>query len=188
MGNTSNDPILLRQVGDGSRKAFDTLFLCYFPKVKLFLTRLIGTPDEAEDLAQDIFFKLWINRHTLHRVESLNNYLFQMARNSAYTYFDRQQRMEEYQRRLPLPVEGGLPAPIEEELYAADLEAMIDRAIRQMPPQRQQVFILSRRHYLSNDEIAQQLSISKRTVEAHISDALSDLRRVVYLFLCMFGV
>lgn len=188
MRNTTDDLQLLEQVGDGCRKAFDALFMRYFPKLKRFLTGLTGSSDDAEDMAQDIFLKIWINRHTLPPIENLNSYLFQMARNSAYTHFDRQQRMGEFLRQTP-QMEGGEPhVSIEEELFAADLEALIECAIQQMPPQRRQVFILSRREYLSNDQIAQQLSISKRTVETHISLAICDLRKVVFLLFCTIGM
>ena len=75
---------------------------------------------------------------------------------------------------------------IEEKIHAEDLELLIVMSIEKMPPQRKKIFKMSRFEHLSNDEIAQQLNISKRTVESHISQAMSDLRKLLVLYVITF--
>ena len=75
---------------------------------------------------------------------------------------------------------------IEEKIHAEDLELLIVMSIEKMPPQRKTIFKMSRFEHLSNDEIAQQLNISKRTVESHISQAMSDLRKLLVLYVITF--
>lgn len=75
---------------------------------------------------------------------------------------------------------------IEEELYARELSLLIDIAVEKMPPQRRNIFIMSRKDGLSNEEIAQRLNISKRTVENHMTQALAELRKIAYSTLLLF--
>ena len=68
---------------------------------------------------------------------------------------------------------------LEENLYTKELELIISIAIEQMPEQRKRVFLLSRKSGLSNQEIADNLGINKRTVENHITQVLADLRKII---------
>jgi len=75
---------------------------------------------------------------------------------------------------------------LEEMVFAKELEELIEVTIKKMPPKRKAIFCMSRKQGLSNDEIAFQLNISKRTVETHISAALTDLRKVISVLMLFF--
>lgn len=75
--NTIIDIIALSQ---GSVKAFDTLFLVYYPRVKTFLCGMTGNAEVAEDLAQDTFVHLWSSRTSLKMVKNLNAYIYQSTK------------------------------------------------------------------------------------------------------------
>lgn len=176
----------LERLGRDDHKAFDALFTLYHPKVKSFLFGFVKNEDLASDMTQDIFFKVWVNRETISKVQSFKAYLFRMARNMIYDYYDHSLIEEKYvlkQQELNGELYSNM---IEEELYARELSLLIDISIEQMPTQRKRVFLMSRKEGLSNDEIATRLNISRRTVENHITKALQELRKLYLSFLCFF--
>lgn len=174
----------LQAISCGDQKAFDELFKKYFPKIRKFLYGFLESDAEAEDLAQDVFVKLWQNRSFLLNVDNLNAYLYRMSKNMLFNYLKhpRIKELNSISNFLEIPTMEKL----EEILFAQELEELIDNTIEKMPAQRKAIFNLSRKDRLTNAEIATRLKISKRTVEAHISAALSDLRKVIYIFFILF--
>jgi RNA polymerase sigma-70 factor (ECF subfamily) len=169
----------IKKLGEGDHQAFDILFARYYPVVKSFLQGFIKNSDIASDMAQDIFLKVWINRKAISQVHSFKAYLFRMSKNMIYDYFEHNAIIEKYDHRQQGEAKYLYSDLIEEELYARELSLLIDIAIGEMPLQRKRIFIMSRKKGLSNDEIAEQLKISKRTVENHITQALNDLRKII---------
>ena len=72
MQKKETESTLLVNISHGDTKAFESLFMLYFPKLKLFLSGFLDSEAEAEDLAQDIFLKVWLNRYSLGKIETLN--------------------------------------------------------------------------------------------------------------------
>lgn len=174
----------LKELAKGSRKAFETIYMIYAPRVEYFLRGLLKNDLEAEDMTQDIFYKVWSNHETIARVDSFKSYLFRMAKNAVYNHYSHLLIKENYieiQKNIH-PYED----LVEEKIHAEDLELLIIMSIEKMPPQRKKIFKMSRLENLSNDEIATLLNISKRTVESHISQALADLRKLLVLYVITF--
>lgn len=173
----------LKELGDGSHGAFDTLYIQYSPKVRHFLAGFVKDKDEASDMTQEIFFKIWNNRKTISQVDSFKAYLFRMARNMICDYYEHNLIKENYSLKQQLL--SPYADLIEEEFYAKELSMLIDIAVDKMPPQRRSIFLMSRKDGLSNDKIAQKLNISKRTVENHLTQALAELRKISYAILIL---
>lgn len=165
-------------------KAFDLLFMEYFPKMKRFLAGFLDSEEDAEDMAQDVFVKLWQSRGLLVHIDNLNAYLYRIAKNTLYSYMERSVKPELCSVDHMPEIPG--TNTLEEILFAKELEDLMDLTIEKMPAQRKTIFLLSRKEGISNEEIAQRLGISKRTVETHISAALSDIRKVLPLLLLFF--
>ncbi len=175
----------LKKIAQDDSQAFDALFMLYYPKVKNFISGLIKNEEDARDLAQDIFLKIWDNREKLDQITSFNAYLFQMAKNKVYDRYKQSVSYESYlsvHDRLQVAADD-----LEDKIAADDLNLLIDILIENMPDQRKKIFKLSRKEGLTNNEIALQLNISKRTVETHISKALSDIRKLISILLIFFA-
>lgn len=173
----------LKDLAKGDHNAFDMLYVYYSPKVRLYLTGFIKDNDEAKDLTQEIFYRIWINRESISKIESLNAYLFRMAHNIICDYYKHNLIEEKYQQEMNISYTDN---SIEENIYAKELSLLIDMAIDKMPHQQKNIFIMSRKNGLSNEEIAHELNISKRTVENHLTHALAELRKIVYSILILF--
>jgi len=171
-------------IANGSMDAFESLFMQYQPQLLNFLTGLIHDREASRDMTQDIFMMLWRDREKLQNVNSFSSYLFQTARYMAFDYFDKLAVSEKYAEELLQNPE--LSESEEEKIFVHELQSFINQTVAQMSPQRQRVYRMSREEGLSNDEIAQRLDISKRTVENHLTSALAMLRKVLYLLVFCF--
>jgi RNA polymerase sigma-70 factor (ECF subfamily) len=171
------ESVYLQRLGQGDHASFDALFRLYQPKVKAFLTGFVKDEEDVSDMTQDIFFKIWTKRESISHVSSFKSYLFRMAQNMVYDYFEHNTVKETYEKELS--GNACYAELTEDDLYAKELELLIDMAVEQMPEQRKRIFKLSRKEGFTNEEIANQLQINKRTVENHITQALSDLRKCI---------
>jgi DNA-directed RNA polymerase specialized sigma subunit, sigma24 homolog len=108
--------------------------------------------------------------------------MFTVARNAALHYL--KDSLREMSTEVDEKIEDE-SASVVDNMYRDELEAMISAAVNKMPEQRRRVFVMSRIDGLSNYEIAKALNISKRTVETHISLALSELRKVLPLIIIL---
>jgi len=167
----------------GEHKAFETIFVVYFNKIKFFIQRLVRSEEEAEELTQDIFVKLWVSRETVDPQKPIDALLYTMAKNAAFNYLKHQTVHNQYLENYEQP---DTPFNAEEIIYAREIALLIDMTVNQMPEQRKRIYQMSRNDGLSNEDIAQQLQITKKTVENQLSLALKELRGVVSSFLSIF--
>lgn len=174
---------ILRDIAIGDSEAFKTLFEMFYPKVKVFLVKFLKDGKAAEDIAQDIFVKLWSMGHSLPEINSFNTYLYRMTKNAAINYL-RDKKFSVDVSELPILDDGD----IEQEYYRKEKELLVRLTVEQMPPQRRKVFTMSRYQGMTNEEIAKSLGLSKHTVENHLSLALKELREVMVAFVLFFLV
>ena len=171
-----DDQTLLRQVASGDEAAFATLIARYRKRVFTHSLTFIARYEEAEELTQDIFIRIWQNRQTLETVNSFIDYLFILSRNHLISHL--RKRVVEKTSPDPETLIGELLSP-DLQLQTKELEELIIQGIAKMPPQQQAVFRLSRLDGLSYDEIASRLDISKSTVKWHIIAGLNLLKQYI---------
>ena len=159
----------------GDYDAFVAVFRAYYGPAREFAGRLLRDEDAAEDVVQDVFFTIWRRRETWVVTSSLASYIYGAVRNRAVT----QLRHRRVRARLEGFVRGALdravPRP-DADALAIDLDAVVRRAIDRLPRRCREVYELRWYHQLSYVEIAHMLSISVKTVEAHVAMALKVLR------------
>jgi RNA polymerase sigma-70 factor (ECF subfamily) len=164
------------QQGEAEVDAFESIFHRYYPMVLNFIKGLLKDEGAAEDVSQNIFMKLWINRFKLDRNQSIRNYLCVMARNEALNVL-RSKRVTSTVLQSSMPEPANREDSVNDWYNFMETNAIIRKSIDTMPPQRRTIFKMSRYENLSNMEIAIRLNLSVRTVEKHIELALKDLRK-----------
>lgn len=180
--------ILLRALSRGDEKAFEVLFMRYFPRVRRFISGLLQDEATAEDFAQDILLKMWQKREEMEKIENLNAYLYRASRNAVYQHLRHILLVNDYgekQQEKRSRQQGDGAECIEEIMFAEELLLLIQHTVEQMPAQRKRIYEMSRKEGKNNDEIARLLAINKRTVENHLTQALADIRKMLkhfYLF------
>ncbi len=164
---------------DGNHKAFETVFVAYYNKTKVFIDGYIKSEPDAEELTEDLFVNLWINRHSIDTSKSFNSYLHTIARNAAINFLKHKYVHDTY---LMNNQDMEYSSTSEEDLIAKELGILIDELVERMPEQRKMIYTLSRNDGLTNAEIAERLNTTKRNVESQLSLALKEIRKVISCF------
>ena len=141
-----------------------------------FSNKYLLNPDEAQDVVQDVFMKLWESRDEIDPNESLKAYLFRITANSSISKLRRRKVKNQYDEILKFVYIDNSESSPYNSLIERELSESITLALNKIPPQSRRVFDLSRIEGLKYSEIAEYLKISVKTVESHMSKALSMLR------------
>ena len=176
-------PEIIESIRRGSLKAFEVFFSQYYIKVRNFAGGMVKNAEDAENIAQNVFMKIWLNKEALSSEKSVDSYVFTIARNEIYDYFRDASYFSSFKEKLKNSPPRKFEYSIDSEYDIKEIKKIVDDTVRQMPEQRRQIFMMSRYQYLSNEEISARLGISKRTVEKHISLALNLIRKSLGDFL-----
>lgn len=156
--------------------AYERIFHRYYPMVSGFIRGILKDDVMAEDVAQNIFMKLWINRFRLKENTCLRSWLYVSAKNEALNIL-RSKRANSIVLQPDVQETKISESTVEDWYNYVETNTRLRNDIEAMPPQRRMIFNMSRYENLSNLEIAIRLNLSVRTVEKHIELALKDLRR-----------
>lgn len=173
---------LLRQLIRGEIAGYEVLFHKYYATFFAFIKGMTKETAVAEDIAQNIFMKVWLNREKLDETKSIRNYLFVLAKHEIYNYYRTKSRTFTTLKEAIVQAENtgaGLASrnEIEEKLDLAETAEKVESIVEKMPPQRQQIFRMSRFEHMPSKEIAEQLHLSVRTVDKHLELALKEMRK-----------
>lgn len=168
------EKLLLKKIAGSNEKAFRTFYDAYVNRLSVFIFRLCKSRSVTEEIVQDIFVKLWVNRADLIYIDVPEAYIFSMARNKT---IDHLRRVAKETGLISVLTEQiNTCNNIEEKLNAEELERLIEQALVPLSPQKKMVFHLSRNEGLSHDEIAANMQLSKSTVKNHLSETLKHVR------------
>ena len=168
---------LLIRIAEDDTKAFTQLFDQYWLQVFAHVRNYIKNRSQAEDLTQDIFFGIWLNRTKLATVEDFEPWLHVVTRNRTISGLRKLLKEPDNGISGIVPELAAMPGDTPaNQLDLKQSRELLQQAINQLPPRRRQVFQLSRQEGLTHQEIAEQLQISKSTVNEHITEALSFLK------------
>jgi RNA polymerase sigma-70 factor (ECF subfamily) len=175
MKNTSEIDILLQRLRENDKDAINSLFLAYSKRLYNFAFAYLKTDGDSKDVVQDAFVSLWNNRSKLREDTNLEAYLFTITRNSVISIFRKKISEKEYLKYLRDTVIVQHDENDEQYDYHRLSEHLV-RLVNQLPEQRQLIFRMSKENGLSNKAIAEELNISIKTVEDHMTKARRFLK------------
>ena len=169
------DKALILQVSEGDEYAFRILFDQYRDKIFSIAWKITGVRAAGEDVVQEVFIKLWMNKEKLAEVENLNAYVNTITRNHILNNLRKVAYEQTFLEDLIREQSVNIKKVSDPVLYN-ELQNLVHCAIQQLSPQQKKVFQLSRTEGLKHAEIAAQLNISRSTVKDHMVEALRSIK------------
>ncbi len=169
-----NELVLALKNGDAS--AFDELFIMYGDRVFGFVYGYLKIREEAEEVVQDVFLSVWRTRQNLKPELSFKAYLFKIAYHQILESFERINRQQEYKHTI-IKESLDFSNDLDERLNYQMLLNKVESIIEQLPPRQKEILIKKKKEGYTVKEIAQQLKISPKTVENHLTEALRNIKK-----------
>lgn len=175
--NTDDDVhALLILIAAGDRKAFTVLFEKEYKKVNSFAFRLTRSREQAQEIVQDIFLKLWVNRIELGNVKNWGGYLTTIVRNHSFNVL-RKMALDTQTAAEVAKLNSDIDTTTETKIEIKSTRELLEEAVSSLPPQQQKVYRLCHLEGLKYAEAAERLNLSPGTVQAHMKQALSNIRK-----------
>jgi len=172
---TSNTEDIIRRLKKDDKSAVDELFSYYYPRLYHFSKSILKIETGIDDILQEVFVKIWLNRNKISNIETFNAYIFTITKNEVLNLIRSNLRDQTFKEEFFLRSVAE-EYQTQNQVEFDEIKSGIDRIVASLPEKRQQVFVLSRTEGLSNKEIAQQLNISEKTVEDHITHAIKHIK------------
>lgn len=176
--NISNDEkLLFALIAKGDTEAFTEIFHKYNRRLYPFVLKMINSDYLAEEIVQEVFMNLWSKRESLKDIRSPQAYIFTMATNRTLNQVKKISNESRLIQEVMQAMKNIHSESIEEWMEGKETEHLLHEAIDRMPPQRQLVYKLSRQEGKSYKEIAEELNISPKTVQAHLVEAVHSIKQ-----------
>lgn len=166
---------LLLLISQDDTEAFSILFHQYKDKVYSIAIKLTGSTATSEEVVQDIFMKLWMNRKTLTEVGHFDAWFNTVVRNHLFSLIKKQAARENRERTFA----GKTPSfynNADQGVLLKETEELLEKALCTLPPQQHKVYRLVKERGMKKEEVASQLNLSTETVKAHLSKAIKNIR------------
>ena len=169
----AHDQQIIQDIREGKEGPFRELFDTYYEGLCQYAFTILRDMDEAEDIVQAMFIKIWEKRQSLIITHTVKSYLYKAVYHQCINQFDHRAVREKYQE-LSLIENSGIQLP---EVFPNELEDRIVTAINSLPKQCRTIFMMSRYQEMKYSEIAKALELSVNTIENQVSKALRVLRK-----------
>ncbi|QQT25318.1 RNA polymerase sigma factor [Sphingobacterium spiritivorum] len=165
----------VKHLSEGSQNAYELLFSRYWTHVFAVVKLLVKSQEQAEDISQEIFVKVWNRREDLGEVKNIKAYLYTIARNTTLDHLRKKVLVTENLEQMIHYFTDHALTPVQRMEYK-ELENIISRGIATLPSKVKEVFVMSRIDGLSHEEIAARLDISVTSSKTYVVRALKLLR------------
>ncbi|GBU07783.1 DNA-directed RNA polymerase sigma-70 factor [Bacteroidales bacterium] len=172
---------LFQQVQRDDIKAFEALHKYYHPRMFAYAKRFVEDSEAVKDILQDLFVDFWSKRTQINIDVSLSAFLFKVLRNKCIDYLRNQVVKDNFVNISNLRLAELKYNYLEQEdpfpnIFVREINEIVDKAISELSPQTQQIFLMSRKQGLKSIEIAAKLNLSVRTIEKHLYQTLKILK------------
>lgn len=170
---------LFKKIASGDEQAFKNLFHTYTAKLSPFIVAILHSESAAEDIIQETFLRVWINRVEVGNMEYPVSWMYKVASNLALTHLRRRAAEIRRLQRISRP-DNFVQDNVIEKISLREIQSLLTEAVKELPPRRQYIYKLSREHGLSYREIADKLQISPNTVKNQLVSAFKFIREYLY--------
>lgn len=179
MNSPLNEHQLLLSVANDDRKAFNELYSYYMSNIYSYIHLICKSKETTEEVVQDLFVKIWVNRKNLENVQHFKSYLYRSAQNLLLDKI-RKAQLESRFIHLAEQQQTDSSERSDSPLICRDFKRITQDAINQLPEKRKRIVELRTYDELSLDEIAAHLSISKSVVKKQLYSGLSFIREYIH--------
>jgi len=185
---------ILQGIVSGDESSFESVYHFYYPRLNYFTKQYLLDSEVAKNIVQDVFAELWDKRRTLRNDTNINAWLFTVTKNKSLKVINRLKSQKNYDsyikaRQLNINYESLIDFDTSNFVFE-ELQSQIQVSLKKLSPACRKVFEMSRFEDKKNREIAEELDLSIKTVEAQISKALrclkADLKDYLPLFYILF--
>lgn len=171
METNSFSPIL---AGVNTEAVFEDVFKTHFKKLHAYAYTILKDEDEAEEIVQNVFYKLWEKKEKIHELESVNAYLYRAVYNDCLNFL-KHEKVKASHRSFAVHNNSEMDNSGTEK-KTLELERRISIALGELPEQCRTIFQMSRFEELKYREIADKMGLSIKTVENQMGKALRLMR------------
>ncbi|MAZ93220.1 MAG: RNA polymerase sigma-70 factor [Bacteroidales bacterium] len=169
---------IISELRNGNKSVFEELYRTNYTPLLYFCIKYVENMDEAEEIVQGVFVKLWEKHSEIQITTSLKSYLHRAVQNSSLNHLNRRKILDKYVLSRDPDINTTFHDP-HKNLENAEIHHIIMTAILELPEKRREIFELSRFEGMKYKSIAKHLSISVKTVENQMTQALKYLRIVL---------
>jgi RNA polymerase sigma-70 factor, ECF subfamily len=170
------DTEIIGRIRNGDVGQFESLFRSSYVSLVRYATTILKDHDTAEEIVQDLYFRIWQDREKLNIESSLNGYLFRSVHNRCLHHIEHTKVVERHAEEMSYR-ETDSPESPSDILNYKELQEKVAKILEKLPERCGQIFTMSRFEGLKYNEIAEKLSVSVKTVEANMGRALKEFRK-----------
>ncbi len=181
MKNDTNELLKFNAFKKGNQRAFEFFFNKYYDHILGFCIQFIYDKPESKGITQEAFLNLWLNKEQIETINGIESFLYTYAKSKCLNAIRDQKVKERYKSKTLNEKERALDFEILnsmnfDSMALVELEELIKKSIQDLPEKAKLVFYKKRFENKKNKEIAKDLNVTVKTVEAHMTSALKILR------------
>lgn len=171
---------VLEAMKTGDPGAYKRIYVSYYTHIRNFLNKLLGSMEDANDIAQEVFITLWEKRENIDSQKNIKSYIFTIARHKAYRHLTDKKSLT-FEDSDPRTLEALLDnAGATDKVDTEEIQLLVEIAMLNMPRQQRAVISLSLEGK-TNDEIAKELGTTKAVVKQQLYIARKDISELLFL-------